>query len=168
MIVEQGNGLSDANSYVSIVYADNYFSARGVESWFELDDEKKEILLVNATDYIDNVFKWKGIRGSRTQSLSFPRKHIFVDGYEVIGVPTALINAVCECALLMKAGTEMYNVQEQNGTVVSESIGSISITYDNNGKPKDETLYDKINKRLRGLYCDTSIQEIVSAKVERV
>ena len=30
MIVEDGTGMTDSDSYVSVVFADNYFSSRGI------------------------------------------------------------------------------------------------------------------------------------------
>ena len=42
MIVENGTGLTDSNSYVSVVFADDYFSARGVSGWDALTVQQKE------------------------------------------------------------------------------------------------------------------------------
>ena len=41
MIVENGTGLPNADSYVSVEFADSYFSARGVSGWDALTDEQK-------------------------------------------------------------------------------------------------------------------------------
>ena len=55
MVVEDGTGLSNADSFVSVAYADTYFSTRGVSAWASLTN--KEALLIKATDYITTKCK---------------------------------------------------------------------------------------------------------------
>lgn len=171
MIVETGEGIENADSYVSLGYADDYFSARGVSSWAELDEEAKEQALVRATDYVDNMFQWLGQKLTAAQSLRFPRKNLVdYEGAEVSGIPAALKQSVCDAAVLAADGTELFQTAEANGAVVSERIGELSFTYQ--GKSSEgvasTTLYDSINTRLRGLFRDTSRARVVSGKVERV
>lgn len=169
MVVETGNGFSDANSYVSVVYGDDYFSIRGLASWSALETSKKEILLIKATDYVDNAFQWRGSKLTKEQSLQFPRKNLIDDnGFEVEGIPVALMNAVCECASILMGGEEVWQTQNENGAVVSEKIGELAFTYDVAQKVKDSTKYDAINLRLRGLYIDKSKGQVVSGKISRV
>ena len=168
MTVENGQGLENADSYVSVEYADEYFVSRD-SSWSELADEEKEKLLVKATDFVDASFKWRGKKSTQEQALGFPRINcVNDDGFTVAGVPTALKKAVCESALLVKSNGNLFQTNQENGAVVSEHIGSISFTYDTAKKQKDTTLYDSINLRLRGLFVDTSKGQIMSMKVERV
>ena len=42
MVVEDGTGLTDSNSYVSVVFADDYFSTRGVSKWETLTETEKQ------------------------------------------------------------------------------------------------------------------------------
>lgn len=169
MVVEDGTGLVDSNSYVSLEYADDYFSTRSVSSWSELTDDQKKALLVKGTDYIDSVFKWKGVKSTPTQSLNFPRKDLIDDnGYKVEGIPNCLKVAVCESALVLSSGTEMFKTESENGAVTSEHIGQLSFTYDVAQKIKDSTVYESINSRLRGLYEDTTKTRIYTGNVSRV
>ena len=171
MIVEDGTGKADANSYVSVEFADDYFSARGATEWASLGDDAKEAALVNATDYIDNVFQWLGKKEFDGQSLRFPRVGVVdYDGTEISGIPNRLKQAVCDAALITSGGTELFEVAEQNGDVVSETITTLSFTYSKNGSRSttSTTLYDSINTKLRGLFRDNSRNRIVSGRVERV
>lgn len=100
LIVEDGTGLDDAESYISVADADVYHTARGNETtWTNKDDELKEIALRNATEYIDA--RWGSrLRGEKEfpdtpQALEFPR--LCIEGYE--GVPTCLKRATAEYAL---------------------------------------------------------------------
>lgn len=162
MIVEDGTGLINSNSYVDLDFADNYFSARGKTEWSALTEEQKEFALVNATDYIDSAFDWNGRKAKYEQALRFPReKLVDVDGYEVVGIPANLKEAVTECALKISQQVEMFQTVESNGAVTSEKIGDLSFSYDVSHKEKDKTLYDVINLRLRGLFKDKSSTKIV-------
>lgn len=171
MIIEDGTGLQDANSYVSVDFADDYFSARGISSWLNLEETIKENVLVRATDYVDNIFQWYGQKKTKEQSLRFPRINLLdYEGTEIEGVPNRLKQAVCEGALILSEGTELYQTSEANGNVVSESIGELSFTYDKTTKESIawNTLYDAINTKLRGLYKDNSKNRIICGKIERV
>jgi len=162
MIIEDGTGLNNSNSYCNLDFADNYFSTRGITTWSDLEEEQKEVCLIKATDFIDNSFDWNGIKNTYEQALKFPRKNLINnDGYEVKGIPTELKEAVCECALKVSQQVELYQTEESNGAVTSEKIGELSFSYDTSKKAKDKTLYDVINLRLRGLFKDKASEKIV-------
>lgn len=121
LIVEDGTGLSDANSYVSVAYADAYFLARNVTSWASLTI--KEALLIQATDYMEAVYSesWKGAVLLDTQSLSFPR---IIDDATVY--PDRLLKAVCELALKADSGPLLEDTEQRT---IEESVGSITVKY---------------------------------------
>lgn len=169
MTVENGNGIKDANSYVDIEYADAYFSARNITQWAEKTDEEKEVLLIKATDYIDNVFEWYGKKEFTEQSLRFPRKNLYdYEGEQIKGIPKSLKDAVCETINVLLSDTELYKTESENGFVTSEKIGQLSFTYDVSQKIKNSTLYESINYRLRGLYKDSTSNRIFSMNIKRV
>ena len=170
MVVENGDGLENSDSYVSVAFADDYFSARGISSWDGLEDLRKEQALVRATDYIDSIFQWYGQKLNPKQALRFPRQNLFdYEGQEVSGIPTVLKQSVCDAAILTSDGTELFITSEANGDVVSEKIGELAFTYQKNGGGSitSKTLYDSINTRLRGLYKDTGSKSVVSGKAVR-
>lgn len=172
MIVEDGTGLVNADSYVTVEFADSYFSTRGITEWTELTQTKKEQALIRATDYIDNIFQWCGKKATNTQSLRFPRVNLVdYEGQSVEGVPTCLKQAVCDASLLSVNGTELFQTKNENGDVVSETITTLSFTYsksDKSEKTTQTTLYDAINTKLRGLFKEPSANKVVSGKVARV
>ncbi len=170
MIVEDGTGKADANSYVDVLFADDYFSARGVSEWAELTTEVKEQLLIKGTGFIDNIYQWNGKREFETQALRFPRVDICdYEGAEIKGIPSCLMQAVCDASLIAKGG-ELFQTSDSNGQVVSEKIGELAFTYANDKKEgiTSSTLYDSINTKLRGLFVDNSKSRIVSGRTERV
>lgn len=168
MIVENGDIVENANSYVDIDFADNYFSARGETSWTGLSTEEKEVALIKATDFVDSSFDWYGVKSDENQALNFPRTNLVdKDGYVIKGVPARLKKAVCIASLISSKGTELFQTHEVNGAITSESIGSMSFSYDVSQKEKDVTLYDSINLLLRGLFVDHSKQKIHAISVRR-
>lgn len=168
MIIEDGTGLNNANSYVSLDYANDYFFARSNDVWQNLEEDKKAVCLIKATDYVDSTFKWRGIKSTAEQSLRFPRKNLIDDdGYTIEGIPNALKDAVCECAVLISSGAQMFKKQSEKGVVTSEKIGDLAFTYDVTTKIKDSSVYDAITLRLRGLYEETSKAKIYSGNVRR-
>lgn len=172
MIVEDGTGLPNADSYVSIEFADSYFSARGFSAWAELTQAKKEQALIKATDFIDSIYQWHGKKLTAEQSLRFPRTNLVdYEGQTVEGIPTCLKQAVCDAAQLSSGGTELFQTKNENGDVVSETITTLSFTYSKSDKSEQTTsttLYDSINTKLRGLFVEPSANKVVSGKVARV
>lgn len=168
LIIEDGTGKTNSNSYVDVEYADAYFLDRGITKWADLHD--KDARLIRGTDFIDNVFKWKGKKKTKEQALHFPRINLIDDdGYKVEGIPECLKQAVCEASLLSNEGTTLYMKESSKGDIISEDIaGQLRFTYDTKTKIKDKTIYGVINSKLRGLYIDTSRGRIISGKIERV
>lgn len=121
MVVEDGTGLSNADSFVSVAYADTYFTTRGVSAWASLIN--KEALLIKATDYIEAVYSesWKGVTLNDTQSLSFPR---IIDDSTVY--PDRLLKAVCELALKANDGDLLVDVEQRT---IEEKVDVISVKY---------------------------------------
>ena len=121
MIVEDGTGLDNADSFVSVAYADTYFSDRNITAWTTLTN--KEALLIQATDYIEAVYSqaWKGTTLNDTQSLSFPR----IINDETV-YPDRLKKAVCELALKADSGSLLEDTEQRT---IEESVGSITVKY---------------------------------------
>ena len=73
LIVEDGSGLSDAESYVSVADAGTYCTAHGLTAWTGVD-AVKESALRNATQYIDTMYNFRSAKSYYSQALEFPRQ----------------------------------------------------------------------------------------------
>jgi hypothetical protein len=134
-IVEDGTGLSNANSYVGVAYANAYFAERAVTSWDSLDDEIKLASLIKATDYFE--LRWSHLLISEiyneTQSLSFPRKYIGtpifdeIDTELLIGytIPDKILKATCEYAIRASTGELVTDISTTAGQATRVKIGVI-------------------------------------------
>ncbi|MCD8213264.1 MAG: hypothetical protein LUC34_04330 [Campylobacter sp.] len=130
MIVEDGTGLANADSYIGIDYADDYFSTRNVAEWANLPN--KEALLIKATDFIEVAYfsKWRGERLTLNQALAFPR--------DSGGVPEKLKKAVCELALKASSGELMSDIER---LTKKEKVGSIEVEYADNASAVTKYAY---------------------------
>jgi len=74
LVVEDGTGLSTAESYVSVADADTFIKSepRG-EDWLDLDTGDKEKFLRQAARILDLECDWIGSPTSETQALAWPR-----------------------------------------------------------------------------------------------
>ena len=84
LIVEDGTGRADAESYASVSVADAYHTARGNTAWAALATTAlKEAALRKATDYLGQTYglRWKGYRMTTTQALDWPRELVCRPGF---------------------------------------------------------------------------------------
>ncbi len=99
-VVEDGSGVTGANSYASVEFADAYFGDRGNAVWDAIADlTDKEKYLIQATDYIEAVYarRFMGEMVATDQALSWPR--YYADPHLYTSIPLRLQKATCEYAL---------------------------------------------------------------------
>jgi hypothetical protein len=98
MITENGTGLSNADSYVTLAEADAYALARNWTDW-NGSNQHKEAALITATAYIDASYRFKGELLVLTQALAFPRTGVTdQEGRPLTGVPVNVKSATIELA----------------------------------------------------------------------
>jgi hypothetical protein len=136
-VVETGSGVANANSYASVSAADSYVADRGIAGWTALSSTIKQQSLVNATDYLEATYRsaWKGNRVSETQSLSWPRFNVIVDGFNFPSnvVPTQVVNACIEMAIRASVGETL--LADQGQRVRREKIDVIEVEYQDYSDP---------------------------------
>lgn len=128
LIVEDGTGLSTAQSYVSVADADFYHTAHGNATWTGIDT-LKEAALVRATQALDARYPWQGIRYVETQALDWPRSGAAdIDGYEITGIPQGVKDALCEMALLELVSPGVLTESMEQG-IKREKVGPLETEY---------------------------------------
>lgn len=123
LIVEDGTGLSSAESYVSVATATTYHAALGNTAWATatLVEADVEVALRRATQYIDSHYRFRGEPLTSTQALAFPRD---------LGLTwpiRRLTHATCELALRALSGT--LHADQDDRAVTREKIGPIEVDY---------------------------------------
>jgi hypothetical protein len=109
LVLEDGSGLTNSNSYVSVTEADDYFLGHPfyADTWDALGVPDKENLLVSATATLDALITWYGYLYSDSQALGWPRTYVADSEGRVIAsnvVPAKVKNATCELAVYASKG----------------------------------------------------------------
>ena len=154
-------GSPNANSYVTVAEANEYFSNRlHSEVWEEFDG--KAPALITASNILDWYLKWKGSKSTSTQSMEWPRVNAFNKyGVEIADniIPEAVKQAVFELALSSIPSDRI----EDNPTSGYEQmkIGSLMLKMaDGVSASSSDALPDKIWKILSGLYQKSNVSVI--------
>lgn len=126
-IVEDGTIVTDANSLVSVEFADAYHAERQNNSWATHSPERKEALLIRATDYLTGVYANAliGVPMSSAQLLPFPR---YIN-YTNVGVPTTIKATVAELALIAGSQSLVPTISRGKKRV---KVGPLEVEYDGN------------------------------------
>jgi hypothetical protein len=145
LIVEDGTGLADAESYASVTEVDTYHSNRGNSLWATLSTANKEEALRRATDYMIGEYrmKWLGRRVLITQALDWPRVGVVLKDFGGSGgrngigsyglwqisftiVPPEIKNACAELALRASIFALAEDISPR---VLEETVGPIKVKY---------------------------------------
>lgn len=136
-ILEDGTGIANSNSYVSLEDAENYFDTIGSQDWTDIcgDIEMSQRALVQASTFFDQRYglSFRGEPVNSEQGLIFP---LTIGGVQT-GVPTNLKKAVLALTqVLLEEGVLDHNanyVTALKSESVSLGNGAIteSKTYDN-------------------------------------
>ena len=120
LITEDGTGRDDAESYVTVAYADNYATAHGLTAWTGTDTVK-EVALRKATQYIDTTYNFRSAKSYQYQSLEFPRQ---LWDWDMSPEMSRLFAATVELAV--KALTESLFADVEPNVVTLVKVGPIT------------------------------------------
>ena len=140
LIVEDGSGLSDAESLCSVAYATTYHADRGNTTWAALTTAEQEQALRKATEYMQEIYgeRWKGVRAYPIrQRLDWPRAWADVDlvpvGYN--SVPDDVARACASLALRASTAALAPDISRQLDSLdVGGRVGGVKLAY-NKGAP---------------------------------
>lgn len=129
LIVEDGTGLEDAESYVSVEEYRAYCEKRGLTIVND-DEAALNAKAIEATEFVDSSRRYKGVRKAGGQAREFPRTGCTDwSDYEVEGVPRRVKDATLY--LMHVAEREpLFTDLDRGGKIKSESVaGVVSTTY---------------------------------------
>lgn len=131
LITEDGSGLANAESYISVANADARMTNVGNSNWFTMSTTEKEQALRRSTIYMEQAYRarWQGYRKSLTQALSWPRYDVVIDRYhyvDVNSVPADISNACADLAF-KAAGGDL--AEDLTRIVKREKVGPIETEY---------------------------------------
>ena len=135
LVVEDGTGKSDAESYVSVSACADYAAKVG-GAFATTDTTACEAALRRATAWVDGTYshRFPGVRSKvRNQALEWPRIDAEDrEGYAIgpTEVPREIVSATCEAAIreLATPGTMAPDL-ERGGAIRKMQAGSVALEY---------------------------------------
>jgi hypothetical protein len=134
LIVEDGSGLPDAESFASVAQADARVLAHAapavVTAWLALTEAAKENKLRQGAEFLRSWFysEWKGLPATSGQGLPWPRLEAYDERGTPIGydsVPLLVVNANIDLAAAAAANPSLPlggSVAPTNGAVLEEEV----------------------------------------------
>lgn len=133
VIVEDGSGVTDANSYVDLDDAKAYALLRGVI--LSADDAILMPQVINAADFIESFrSQFVGTPVSVTQAMSWPRNGVIYSDRTAFpnnAIPTQLVKAQNEAIIAVSQGIILQsNIDPaEGGFAVLEKVGPIETKF---------------------------------------
>lgn len=123
LVIEDGTGLPNADSYVSVADANAYAAAMGHVSWLAagVTEAQKETALRRATQYVDSRYRYKNSKLNPDQALEWPRAGFTWPVKRVL-------DATCELAVRALAG-DLYSDVAPDDNIKSETVGPLTTVY---------------------------------------
>lgn len=135
LIVEDGTGVADANSYVTTEELITYAELRGVtlDPSSPIDASKVAIMAINAMDYL-NLYRrrWKGRKTDGNQRLDWPRQCVYTD--DIIALPSNEIpqdikDAQCQLCIQISRGITLLPSKSTDDFIIREKLGPMETQY---------------------------------------
>jgi len=156
LLVETGEGLPNANSYIDVTDIENYLPSSVYNNFNSLTTDEQFDRMIIASFFIDYSFNWLGKIKTLEQGLSFPRTDIIFQGHELPNnIVPMQVKKACAMAvnLIMKSGISVFQKtgeaqikKEKMAIFETEYFEVIKKEYQNSSE------YSDLNNILRGLF----------------
>lgn len=175
LIVEDGSGISDSNSYCDLDFALEYCVNHGYTSWIDMTEDEQKVYLIKGTSFVDNFYEWKGYKRTSVQSLEFPRNGLIDNNRtEILGIPNNLKKAVIEAAFI-NLSSEVDNLfvsRDENGAIKRQKVDELEVEYFGESETAEaeaeyKTTYQVLNKLLKGLYKEKEMSSVCTKAIWR-
>ena len=171
LVVETGQGLPEANSYIVESDAQAFLPSALADDWLAFLPDERIDHLIAATQFIDVSFRWAGKIKSLEQGLLWPRTGITFQGHEVSpdDVPRQIRRAtLMALQILMQEGFDLF--QSTGDLLIKrERLAAIETEYfappDGDGDYK--SAFTDINNLLKGFYITQTKGGVIVAEVLR-
>jgi hypothetical protein len=150
LTVETGEGLANADSFVTLAEARAFASSRGAT--LSAVDATLEQQVRTAHDYLlRHESRFLGYRAKDGQALLYPRAGVTVFGRTVAdnAIPKQLKDAVCQ--LLIEQLTRDLLPSSDGQKVSQETVGPISTTYVQTGAVAEQPSFPRVEAFLAPL-----------------
>lgn len=124
IVVEDGNNLTNSNSYIDVAYLTQYAINRGIT----IQSSNPAQLIVLSMDYVEGL-QFRGEKFTRNQPLQWPRWDVIIDNFLVTvhSIPWQLQQGQAEICLAIDRGinpiSDIPRIKE------AIRVGDVSIQY---------------------------------------
>ena len=136
LVVEDGTGKADADSFISLVDARAFAAKYGIT--LPADDTAAEVALRQGCQYVELQQKcFSGSRLTTTQALSWPRTgatNVYGVEYADGDMPVQLGYSQVYAAAEYAAGKDVRASDDGLSVASKEVTGAVAVSYFNNGK----------------------------------
>lgn len=130
LVIEDGSGVPNANSYVTVAEYRAYAVPRGVT--LPVSDTEVETQLILAMDYLE-IQPWAGTPTYSDQSLAWPRDDLYIGGVLIADdvIPGKIKFAQMQLAIQVNAGVDLMPtvVGGASGAITREKVGPLETEY---------------------------------------
>ena len=152
LIVEDGTGLVDAASYISVTDADAYHAGWDEAAWFEMSVAAKEGALRKATVYLDGTYTWVGAIKTTVQALGWPRVHAYDHEGRLLSSTAVPVQVAQAAAYLgLQGATTALQPATAGGAagVKRKKVASLEIEFFEGGGSALKREFPEVNALLR-------------------
>lgn len=154
LIVEDGSGVPDANSYRDETDLLAYAAARGVT----LTDV--EVKAIKAMDYIESFREqFQGAKTDPLQSLQWPRAGVAIDCVAIADdfMPVELGDAQAQLMMALEDGIELVPNVEGGQFAIREKVGPLEVAYSDSVNVSQQPKFRVVDQLLAPLFtaCGT-------------
>ncbi len=135
LIIEDGTGVTGANTYISIVDARTMAEQFAWE--LPADDDQASSALINGYYYLNTLEGGMcGVRSYEDQTGAFPREGCTCNGFVIPsdGIKAEVKQAQVRAAVTYGAGTDVAPDNDGKNIASEEVTGAVKVSYFNNGK----------------------------------
>lgn len=162
IVIEDGTGIANANSYGSLAGARSYASDRGIV--LSSDDVIVSALLVNATDYLES-FDYVGKQKTNTQSLSWPRSCVLypdASSFPDNAIPGQLIKAQYQAVIDQAGGIDLQpSVDVSQGYITESKVDVLMTKFSESVGTSRQPFLPKVFQLLDGLLSTSPALRVV-------
>lgn len=130
IVVEDGSGVANANSYQTVAAARAYAAQRGIT--LDVSDDVVGAQLINATDYLESLeCEYQGRKTDCEQSLAWPRTGVVLccEDFATDAIPKQLVAAQATLVIAQHSGVNLFPNIGPADYVVREKVGPIETEY---------------------------------------
>lgn len=156
--VEDGTGLDDSNSYLSIEDARKTLFQLGYDFGDSTETEIAQYLIRSAMYLNSFEAQYKGYKKSCQQGLSWPRNSVLVNCCHIPSdeIPKSLKRAQALGAFYESSGQCLQSVSNGKEIASEEIVGAVKVSYFETGSTEGSTIFQPINNLLSELMDSSS------------